>query len=69
MSKTSRSEAESYDDDDYTEGSKSDVSDDDDEEEWTNDHLKLLYLISRYAECASSPDEREGWIRKTPSWC
>lgn len=59
------SKASNVDDDDYTDASKSDVSDEDsDEEEWTNDHLKLLYLISRYAECASSPDQREGWIRK-----
>ena len=62
-SKKSQSEY-TGDDDDYTEASASDVSDEDDEEEWTNDHLKLLYLISRYAECASNPEDREGWIRK-----
>ena len=36
----------------------------DEEEEWTNDHLKLLYMISRFAECATQPDEPESWIRK-----
>ena len=46
------------------EESEIESEEEDDEEEWTNDHLKLLYLISRYAECASTPEEREGWIRK-----
>jgi hypothetical protein len=39
-------------------------SDEDEEEEWTNDHLKLLYLISRYAKCSLTAEEKEGWIRK-----
>ena len=34
------------------------------EEEWTNDHLKLLYMISKYAECALTADDDESWIRK-----
>ena len=34
------------------------------EAEWTADHLKLLYLISRYAKVALSADENESWIRK-----
>eukprot|EP01048_Picozoa_sp_COSAG05_P026923 COSAG05_NODE_7598_length_791_cov_1.589595_2_plen_70_part_01 len=32
--------------------------------EWTNDHLKLLYLISKYAKCSLTVEEKEGWIRK-----
>ena len=34
------------------------------EEEWTNDHLKLLYMVSRYAACAETADDEETWIRK-----
>ena len=34
------------------------------EEEWTNDHLKLLYLVSNYAKQALQPEDAESWIRK-----
>ena len=34
------------------------------EEEWTNDHLKLLFLLSNYAKQAVDPDDQEGWVRK-----
>ncbi len=34
--------------------------------DWTPDHLKLLYLISRYSHCARSAAEKERWIRKIP---
>ena len=30
------------------------------------DHVKLLYLISRYARCALGPDQTESWIRQIP---
>ena len=39
-------------------------SEEDEEEEWTNDHLKLLYLISKYAKCSLTAEEKEGWIRQ-----
>lgn len=42
----------------------SDGESSEEEEEWTNDHLKLLYMISRYAECAATADDDETWIRK-----
>lgn len=34
--------------------------------EWSEEHLKLLYLISRYSHCAQSAEEKEQWIRKIP---
>ena len=67
MPKKSKSESEySMVEEEMSDDEESEIEseEEDDEEEWTNDHLKLLYLISRYAECASSPEEREGWIRK-----
>ena len=67
MPKKSKSESEySMVEEEMSDDEESEVEseEEDDEEEWTNDHLKLLYLISRYAECASTPEEREGWIRK-----
>jgi|TARA_B110000091_G_C13644324_1_gene402597 hypothetical protein len=39
------------------------------EEEWNEDHLKLLYMVSLYAKCAMTADEREGWIRQLPLYC
>mmetsp|Transcript_30863 Transcript_30863/g.100476 ORF Transcript_30863/g.100476 Transcript_30863/m.100476 type:complete len:994 (+) Transcript_30863:2-2983(+) len=33
---------------------------------WTANHLKLLYLISKYSHCAQSMNEKEQWIRKLP---
>lgn len=46
-------------------GSESDYSGsgEEEEEEWTNDHLKLLYLVSNYAKAAATPDDKEGWVR------
>ena len=41
-----------------------DGGDDGEENEWTADHLKLLYMISRYAKVAETPGEQEGWVRK-----
>ena len=35
------------------------------EEEWTEEHLKILYLISKYATAAQSKEDKEGWIRET----
>lgn len=35
-------------------------------EEWTVDHAKLAYMISRYARAARSASEKEGWIRQVP---
>eukprot|EP01043_Picozoa_sp_COSAG02_P027099 COSAG02_NODE_1582_length_11838_cov_3.471420_3_plen_926_part_00 len=35
------------------------------EEEWTEEHLKILYLISKYAQAAQSKEDKEGWIRET----
>eukprot|EP01052_Picozoa_sp_SAG31_P016655 SAG31_NODE_1111_length_9858_cov_33.709909_4_plen_168_part_00 len=30
------------------------------------EHLKLLYLISKYAVTAQTKEDKEGWIRETP---
>ena len=43
---------------------ESESEEEEEEEEWTNDHLKLLYMISKYATCAENPEDMEGWIRK-----
>ena len=32
----------------------------------TENHLKLIYLISRYGKCATTPEEEETWIREVP---
>eukprot|EP01050_Picozoa_sp_SAG11_P030170 SAG11_NODE_8809_length_974_cov_1.362286_1_plen_230_part_10 len=45
-------------------GSEVGSDEDGEDEEWTNDHLKLLYLTSKYAKCALTAEEQEGWIRK-----
>ena len=59
------SDAGSYYSREDEDASASEVSEEEDEEEeWTNDHLKLLYMISKFAECALTPDDDEGWIRK-----
>ena len=65
-SKSNYSESDYGSKTEYTEeGSASEMSEsEEEEEEWTNDHLKLLYMISKYAECATSADEDESWIRK-----
>ena len=41
---------------------KEEISDD----FWTVNHLKLLYLISKYSHCAQTVHEKERWIRKLP---
>ena len=33
---------------------------------WTMNHLKLMYLISRYSHFAQSVQDKERWIRKLP---
>ena len=33
---------------------------------WTMNHMKLLYLISKYSHCAQTVHEKERWIRKLP---
>ena len=33
------------------------------EEEWSEDHVKLAYMIFLYAKCAQTPEEKESWIR------
>ncbi len=43
--------------------------DPDEEEEWNEDHVKLLYMVSLYAKCALTPKDREGWIRQIPLYC
>ena len=42
--------------------------DPEEEEEWNEDHIKLLYMISLYAKCAQSPTDKEGWIRMIPMY-
>jgi hypothetical protein len=36
------------------------------EEEWSINHAKLLYLVSKFAVCARSAADQEGWIRSLP---
>lgn len=36
------------------------------EEEWSPNHAKLLYLISKFAVCARTADDAESWIRNLP---
>ena len=36
------------------------------EEEWSIEHGKILYLMSKYAKAALSADDQEGWIRQIP---
>ena len=33
------------------------------EEEWSFEHVKLLYMMSKYAVCARSAHDQESWIR------
>lgn len=33
---------------------------------WTESHLKLLYLVSKYSNCAQTVNEKERWVRKLP---
>ena len=33
---------------------------------WTVSHLKLLYLVSKYSNCAQTVYEKEQWVRKLP---
>ena len=35
-------------------------------EEWSEEHCKVLYLVSLYAGAARTPEQREGWVRETP---
>ncbi|KAG7382221.1 Lysine-specific demethylase 4B [Phytophthora boehmeriae] len=35
-------------------------------ETWPTDHVMLLYMLSRYAVCARTKDEKESWIRQIP---
>jgi WD repeat-containing protein 35 len=37
------------------------------EEEWSHDHVRLLYLMSKYAIRALRPEDKEGWIRQVLS--
>lgn len=39
------------------------------DEEWNEDHIKLLYMVSLYAKCAMTPQDKEGWIRQLPLYC
>jgi WD repeat-containing protein 35 len=36
------------------------------EEEWTANHAKLLYLISKFAVSARTAQDQESWIRSLP---
>ena len=33
---------------------------------WTASHLKLLYLVSKYSNCAQTVYDKERWVRKLP---
>jgi len=33
-------------------------------EEWTENHAKIVYLLSRFGRAALSPDENETWLRQ-----
>ncbi len=35
-------------------------------QEFTAEHLKLLYMISKYGLCAIDPTDQESWIREVP---
>lgn len=35
-------------------------------ETWPTDHVMLLYMLSRYAVCAKTAQEKETWIRQIP---
>jgi hypothetical protein len=35
-------------------------------DEWTENHCKLVYLISRWGRAAQSAEEKETWLRQTP---
>ena len=36
------------------------------EEEWSVEHAKILYLMSKYARASRSAEEKEGWVRQVP---
>ena len=36
------------------------------EQVWSTEHLKVLYLISKYASQSQGPEQRETWVRLTP---
>nr|CCA23763.1 conserved hypothetical protein [Albugo laibachii Nc14] len=36
------------------------------QETWPVDHVRVLYMLSRYASCAKTPQDRESWIRQIP---
>ena len=35
-------------------------------QEFTAEHLKLLYMISKFGLCAINPTDQESWIREVP---
>lgn len=35
-------------------------------EKWPTDHVMVLYMLSRYAVCARTKEEKESWIRQIP---
>ncbi|GMF30711.1 unnamed protein product [Phytophthora fragariaefolia] len=35
-------------------------------ETWPTDHIMLLYMLSRYAVCARTKEDKESWIRQIP---
>ena len=35
-------------------------------EEWSKEHAKVLYLMSKYAVCAVTAEDTESWIRQIP---
>jgi len=39
------------------------------DEEWEENHIKLLYMVSLYAKCALTPEDKESWIRQLPLYC
>lgn len=34
------------------------------EDKWSENHCKLVYLISRWGRSALSPEEKESWLRQ-----
>ncbi len=35
---------------------------------YTSDHCALVHMIGKFAKCATSPTDTEGWIRQHPLW-
>jgi len=42
------------------------VNDAGEEEEWTENHMKIIFLISLFGEVAATEDDKETWLRQMP---